>query len=83
MTPARSTAPGALLLVEIQARGWSVRELAARLGYDTGYVWGILDRDTPIDQEVADALGRVMGTSAGLWLDLEAAYRGEQAAPTE
>jgi plasmid maintenance system antidote protein VapI len=33
-------------------------------------VWGVLDGDTEIDQEFADALSRVLGTSAELWLNL-------------
>jgi HTH-type transcriptional regulator/antitoxin HigA len=81
--PRRSPAPGALLFAEIKARGWTARELAARLGYDVSLVWAVLDEGYPIDQEIADALSRTLGTSAELWMNLEAAYRAASVTDTE
>jgi len=57
---------------EMEARGWTVADLAERMGMPESLVQKFLDRGT-IGLSPR-ALGRVFGTSTALWRNLRDAY---------
>lgn len=74
--------PGYFISEELKARGWSVRDLAHRMGGDAGeneLVVGLLmhveDRNLLLDAETAAQLGKAFGTSAELWTNLDRSWR--------
>lgn len=75
MTPAEAFLPGEFIREELEERGWSEAELAQILGRPVQAVSEILNGKKEITAETAVALGEALGTSAELWLNLQAAYR--------
>lgn len=73
LTPAEAFPPGDLLREEIQERGWSVAEFADILGRPTQAVSEILNGRKAITAATAAAIGTALGTSAEVWLSLQAA----------
>lgn len=66
--------PGKLLAEELEARGWSQGELARRMGYSRQTVTDIIHARRGLTPALAQALGAALGTSAQLWLGLDATY---------
>ena len=67
-------------------RGLSVTELAAAAGLSRKHVSNIIHGRASITAEIAVRLGRVFGTSAGLWLGLQHdgdLYDAEPAVPAD
>jgi addiction module HigA family antidote len=83
----RPSAPGEILAeLSLKPRGLSVTELAAASGLSRKHVSNIIHGRASITAETAVRLGRVFGTSAGLWLDLQHdvdLYDAEQAVPAD
>jgi HTH-type transcriptional regulator/antitoxin HigA len=75
ITPAFVPPPGEAIREELQARGWTQRTFAARLGRPVQAVNGIIRGRRQITAETALALSDVFGTSAELWMGLEGRYR--------
>jgi HTH-type transcriptional regulator/antitoxin HigA len=75
MTPALAVPPGESIQEELSARGWTQRELARRMRRPTQAVNEIIRGRRQITAETALALSDVFGTSAELWMGLEARYR--------
>src|SRR5512146_1158303 len=73
--PAEVFSPGEYLSDELEARGWSQTDLAEILGRPAPVVNQIIKGKRSITPEIAKELGAALGTSAMLWLNLEAAYR--------
>lgn len=83
--PAEAWPVGHFLQDEMDARGWSVGDVASRMasGYHARAVWTLTmelllhcsDTDMTIAGETADALGRAFGTSPELWINLNASYQ--------
>ena len=73
--PARSVPPGRILKKEIEARGWTQADLATILGRPEQAVSEIVQGRKQITPETAMGLAQAFGTSAELWLNLEARYR--------
>lgn len=67
--------PGALLDEELKARKLSQTAFAQRLGWTRGDVTSVIHARRPLTPDMAAAIARELGTSAELWLNLEAAYR--------
>src|ERR1700677_1949552 len=90
MTPAEAFPPGEFLRDELAERGWAEGEFAEIIGRPVQAVSEILNGKKEITPETAVAIGAALGTSAELWLNLQAAYRlyqvraaDEQVAPVE
>jgi len=67
--------PGEHLADELAARGWTMPQLAKLMGQPAHIVSGILDAQVEITEDLAESISVALGTSAQLWLNLEAAYR--------
>lgn len=75
LRPARLVAPGRIVKQEIEARGWSQKDLAAVLGRPEQTVSEIVNGVKQITPETALELAQAFGTSPELWMNLEANYR--------
>jgi HTH-type transcriptional regulator/antitoxin HigA len=75
LRPARPVAPGRIVKQEIEARGWSQKDLAAVLGRPEQTVSEIVNGVKQITPETALELAQAFGTSPELWMNLEANYR--------
>ena len=67
--------PGEALAEEIEARGITQRELAARLDCPPQVVNEIIRGKKAITPDIAIVLGKVLGGEPGFWANLEADYR--------
>ena len=67
--------PGEILAQELEARGLSQRELAARMGRPQQAINEIVRGKKALTAETALDLERVLGTPAYLWVRLEGDYR--------
>lgn len=66
--------PGDYLAEEIEARGWSQRELARRMGRPYQVVNEIVRGKKAVTADTALALERALDMDARLWLNLQASY---------
>ena len=64
--------PGMVLLEYMMDS--SVDQTAAKLGVESDVLTSLIDGDCPISADVAIRLGRLFGTSAELWIGLQAQY---------
>jgi len=71
--------PGRLLQRELDARSISQAQLAARTGLSPKHVNLVIKGTAAISPDVAVTLEQILGTSAEMWLRLEAAYQASQA----
>ncbi len=78
MIPAEAFPPGEFLRDELANRGWAEGEFAEIIGRPVQAVSEILNGKKEITPETAVAIGAALGTSAELWLNLQAAYRLHQ-----
>ena len=67
--------PGEVLEEELEARGMTQKELAARLGRPAQVVNEIIKAKKSITPETAIGLGKVLGIDAQFWINLESDYR--------
>lgn len=75
LTPARAVPPGRILRRELDARGWTQKDLAEMLGRPSQAITEIVRGDKQITPETAIALGSAFETTAEFWTNLEANYR--------
>lgn len=75
LTPARAVPPGEILAEELEARGWTQKDLAAIMGRPTQVINEIINATKSITPDTAVELAAAFGTSAALWLNLEASYQ--------
>lgn len=78
-TIAVAVPPGDILKEELEARGWSQVEFAEILGLSPRLVSEIISAKRAITPATAKAIGAAFGTSAQVWLNLEAAYQLDKA----
>ncbi|MCY4107732.1 MAG: HigA family addiction module antitoxin [Chloroflexi bacterium] len=67
--------PGEILEEELEARGMTQKELAARLGRPAQAINEIIKAKKAITPHTAIGLGKVLGISPQFWMTLEADYR--------
>ena len=67
--------PGEGLLEEIECRGISPQELAAKLGLSVDAMNEVITGDRAITPDIAVGLADALGISAQFWLNGEAHYR--------
>ena len=75
LTPARVTPPGRILERELEARGWSQKDLAVIMSRPPQAINEIIKGTKQIMPETALELAQAFDTSPELWLNLEANYR--------
>lgn len=75
LIPARVVPPGRIIQREIDARGWSQRDLAAIINRPAQAINEIINGTKQITPETAIELGAAFSTTAELWMNLEANYR--------
>ena len=75
LMPARAVPPGRILRRELDARGWSQKDLAEILGRPAQAITEIVHGTKQITPETAVALGAAFGSSPEFWSNLEANYR--------
>ena len=73
-TPAEVFPPGEFVQDEIDARDWTQTDLADILGRNVRLVNEIVNAKRGITPETAKGLAAAFGTTAHLWLSLQAAY---------
>jgi HTH-type transcriptional regulator/antitoxin HigA len=73
--PAEVFHPGEFLREELEERGWTQTDLAEILGRPFPLVNEIIAGKRGITPETAAGLAAALGTSAELWLNLDAAYQ--------
>ena len=66
--------PGEMIKDEITARGITQKELAEQMGVSYSVFNEILNGKRPVTTEYALLLEAVLGTSASIWLSLQADY---------
>ena len=67
--------PGYFIREELEARGWSQEQLAAKMGRPYQAVNAIINGHKIITAETAIELGQAFGVSAMYWLNLETAFQ--------
>lgn len=80
--PAEAFCPADFIWDEMKARDWSINELARRMGGDPvvnvcalELGWFARQKGLLIGPEMAAQLARAFGTSAELWLNMDAAWQ--------
>ena len=71
--------PGETILDIAEERGWSQKELAARLGFSEKHVSQLIKGDVTLTFETAMRLERVLGSNCNFWLSRENKYREHKA----
>ena len=66
--------PGEILEEELEARGMSRQDLAARMAADPRAIDEIISGEKAIDAETAVGLANALGIGARYWIGLEADY---------
>lgn len=74
--------PGEYIKDEIEARGWTQRDLARVLGRSEPKVSELINGKRAVTVQTARELAAAFGTSAEVWLNLEAQWRLQQGAPS-
>ena len=75
--------PGEYIKDELDARGWNQADLAEIMGRSPKLVSAIIAGSSSITPETAQALGEAFGTSAQVWMNLDAVYRLWRLRPDE
>lgn len=67
--------PGETILDILEERGWSQADLAERMDYSPKHINFLIKGTAGITEDAALKLERVLGSTAGFWLNREAQYR--------
>src|SRR3989304_2309061 len=73
--PARVVSPGQVIAKELEARGWTQRDLAVIMGRPYQAINEIIKGSKQITPDTARELAKAFGTSMDFWMNLEANYR--------
>ncbi len=79
----RAFPPGDFIREELEARGWTQRDLAEIIGRPVQTVSAIVNAKKEITPQTAVALGAALGTSAAFWLNLQTAYQLASVGPAD
>jgi HTH-type transcriptional regulator/antitoxin HigA len=66
--------PADFIREEMEARGWTLNDIADRMECLRRRAKGVLAGDVPITRQVSECLGKAFGTSPGYWLTLQYNY---------
>ncbi|MEH2299466.1 MAG: HigA family addiction module antitoxin [Nostoc sp.] len=75
LLPARIPTSGKILSREIEARGWTQKDLAEIMGHPVQTINEIIRGSKQITPETAIELSQALGTSPEFWTNLEAKYQ--------
>lgn len=75
LTPARAISPGRILQRELDARGWTQKDLAEITNRPPQTINEIIKGTKQITPETARELSAALGTTAEFWINLETNYR--------
>jgi HTH-type transcriptional regulator / antitoxin HigA len=75
LTPARVPTPGKILSRELEARGWTQKDLAEIMNRPVQTINEIIRGTKQITPETAIELSQALGTSPEFWTNLESKYR--------
>jgi HTH-type transcriptional regulator/antitoxin HigA len=75
LAPARVPTPGKILSRELEARGWTQKDLAEIMARPVQTINEIIRGSKQITPETAIELSQALGTSPEFWTNLEAKYR--------
>ena len=67
--------PSDFITEELEARGWTIEDLAVFSGRSVRALERVIEENKPLTREIAAGLGKAFGTSSELWRNLESAYR--------
>lgn len=81
ITPAEAFSPGEYLRDELEARGWTQTEFAEIIGRPPRLVSELIAGKRGITPDTAADIAAAFGTSAQLWMNLDAAYQLSKLAP--
>jgi HTH-type transcriptional regulator/antitoxin HigA len=81
IVPAQAFSPGEFLRDELEARDWTQSEFAQMIGRPPRLISEIIAGKRGITPETAHAFAAAFGTSAQLWMNLDAAYQLSLVAP--
>jgi HTH-type transcriptional regulator/antitoxin HigA len=81
ITPAEAFSPGEYLRDELEARDWTQAEFADIIGRPARLVSELIAGKRGITPDTAADLAAAFGTSAQLWMNLDAAYQLSKLAP--
>jgi len=70
--------PGEYLSDEIRARGLSLDAFAKMLGWEVMKLSALLSENAPLTKVDAEDIGKALGTSSQLWINLNNAYYGKE-----
>ena len=70
-----ATPPGATVKEQLNDRGMSQKEFAARMGMSEKHISKLINGDVQLTPDVAVRLEMVLGVPAKFWNNLEAIYR--------
>lgn len=73
--PFQAYAPGERIAEELDARGWSQKDLATIVGIPPSLVSGLIKGKKRINSDLAQRLAAAFGNNAQFWVNLEGAYR--------
>ncbi len=73
--PAEVFPPGEFVRDELEERGWTQADLAEIVGWPLETITEMIIGTRRISPEMAQALSAAFGTSAELWMNLDAAYQ--------
>ncbi len=73
--PAEVFPPGEFLRDELEARGWTQTDFAEIIGRPVALVSEIVNARRRITPATAKEIGAALGTSAIVWMNLDAAYQ--------
>lgn len=74
LIPARVVSPGLILQRELDARGWTQKDLAKITNLSSQTVEEIIEGTKQISPETARKLSCALGTTAKFWIKLETNY---------
>lgn len=74
MSEVHPTHPGEFFQEELIYRGLTVRQAMLELDWTRVDIVDFIAGHIPVDEDLAKAIGKLLGTSAGLWLNLQRLY---------
>lgn len=72
--PARAVHPGRILRKELKARKWTRKRLSAATGLSLNVIGALCYEVIDVTPDLAILIGNALGTSAAVWLNLQAEY---------